>query len=298
MLEKNQKDAYKFALIAVFFWSTVATAFKISLLHVSSFELLFYSSLSSVFVLGAMILYQKKLGEVVMHVKKHFILVLVLGAINPLLYYLILFKAYELLPAQEAQAINYTWALMFSYLGVIFLKQKLSKGDVIAGFICYFGVLIIATKGHPFSLNFSDLYGVILALCSTVLWSMYWIINTKVKVDGTVGLFSNFFIGVILMSLYIASIGGINLPNMQATLGSIYIGFFEMGITFVFWLQAVNLSENISKTSNLIFLSPFLSLIFIYVFVGEKILPSTIIALFFIIGGLIFQQKFKRKTRG
>ncbi len=297
-MEKNQKEAYKFGLIAVFFWSTVATAFKISLVYVTPFELLFYSSLSSLFILGAMIVYQKKIGEVVLHLKKQFPLVLALGLINPLIYYLILFKAYELLPAQEAQAINYTWALMFSYLGVIFLKQKLSKGDVIAGFICYFGVLIIATKGHPFSLGFSDLYGVILALCSTVLWSMYWIINTKVKVDGTVGLFSNFLIGVVLMSLYIVIIGGINLPNVPATIGSIYIGLFEMGITFVFWLKAVNLSENISKTSNLIFLSPFLSLIFISVFVGEKILPSTIVALFFIIGGLVFQQKFKRKTQG
>jgi drug/metabolite transporter (DMT)-like permease len=296
-LEKNQKEAYKFGLIAVFFWSTVATAFKISLVYVTPFELLFYSSLCSLFILGAMIIYQKKIAEVVLHLKKQFPLVLALGLINPFIYYLILFKAYELLPAQEAQAINYTWALMFSYLGVIFLKQKLSRGDVIAGFICYFGVLIIATKGHPFALSFSDLYGVGLALCSTVLWSMYWIINTKVKVEATVGLFSNFLIGVVLMSLYIVIIGGINLPNMEATLGSIYIGLFEMGITFVFWLKAVNLSENISKTSNLIFLSPFLSLIFISVFVGEEILPSTIVALFFILGGLIFQQKFKRQTR-
>lgn len=296
-MEKNQKEAYKFGLIAVFFWSTVATAFKISLVYVTPFELLFYSSLCSLFILGAMIIYQKKIAEVVLHLKKQFPLVLALGLINPFIYYLILFKAYELLPAQEAQAINYTWALMFSYLGVIFLKQKLSRGDVIAGFICYFGVLIIATKGHPFALSFSDLYGVGLALCSTVLWSMYWIINTKVKVEATVGLFSNFLIGVVLMSLYIVIIGGINLPNMEATLGSIYIGLFEMGITFVFWLKAVNLSENISKTSNLIFLSPFLSLIFISVFVGEEILPSTIVALFFILGGLIFQQKFKRQTR-
>ena len=120
---------------------------------------------------------------------------------------------------------------------------------------------------------------------------MYWIFNKKSEVDGVVGLFSNFLIRVILIAIYIGLIGGISLPNLQASLGAVYIGFFEMGITFIFWLKAVNLTQSISKISNLIFLSPFLSLIFIYFIVAEEILLSTIIALFFIIGGLLIQQK-------
>lgn len=292
-MEKNQKQAYKFALVSVFLWSTVATAFKISLSFISPLELLFYSSWSSLFILGIVLLYQKKLSFVVTHFKEQPLLVFVLGAINPFIYYLVLFSAYDVLPAQEAQAINYTWALVFAYMSVIFLKHRLTKGDVLAGFICYFGVLIIATKGAPFSLHFSDLHGVLLAIISTVLWALYWIFNTKSKADATVGLFSNFLVGVILISLYALFKGGINLPNFQATIGVVYVGFFEMGITFVFWLKAVNLTQNISKISNLIFLSPFLSLVFIHFFVGEEILLSTILALFLIISGLIIQQKWK-----
>ena len=292
-MEKNQKQAYKFALVSVFLWSTVATAFKISLSFISPLELLFYSSWSSLFILGIVLLYQKKLSFVVTHFKEQPLLVFVLGAINPFIYYLVLFSAYDVLPAQEAQAINYTWALEFAYMSVVFLKHRLTKGDVLAGFICYFGVLIIATKGAPFSLHFSDLHGVLLAIISTVLWALYWIFNTKSKADATVGLFSNFLVGVILISLYALFKGGINLPNFQATIGVVYVGFFEMGITFVFWLKAVNLTQNISKISNLIFLSPFLSLVFIHFFVGEEILFSTILALFLIISGLIIQQKWK-----
>jgi drug/metabolite transporter (DMT)-like permease len=292
-LEKNQTQAYKFALISVFLWSTVATAFKISLTYLSPLELLLYSSFSSLFILGMVVVYQKKVPQVIKHIKTQPLLVLILGAINPFVYYLILFSAYDILPAQEAQAINYTWALIFAYLSVVFLKNKLTKGDILAGFVCYFGVLIIATKGEPLSLNFTDLFGVTLALTSTVLWALYWIVNTKSKADTTVGLFSNFLVGVILIGMYAMLQGGINLPNFKATLGVIYIGFFEMGITFVFWLKAVNLTQNISKISNLIFLSPFLSLVFIHFFVGEEILFSTIIALCLIISGLVIQQKWK-----
>ena len=150
-----------------------------------------------------------------------------------------------------------------------FLKHKLTRGDILAGIICYFGVLVIATKGDPLSLNFSDLFGVTLALVSTILWALYWIINTKSTVDATVGLFANFLVGVIFIGIYVIFVGGINLPNFQATLGVVYIGFFEMGITFVFWLKAVNLTPSISKISNLIFLSPFY-LWFSYTFLLEK----------------------------
>ena len=294
-MEKNQTLAYKYALISVFFWSTSATVFKITLALISPLELVFYASLSSFFVLGAILVYQKKFHQVRLHVKSEPLLIIGMGAINPFLYYLVLLKAYTILPAQEAQAINYTWALMFAYLSVIFLKQKLYRADIIAGFICYFGVLIIATKGHPFSVHFSDIYGVSLALFSTMLWSLYWIFNSKSHADPVVGLFCNFFVGIVFIVLYIVYVGGINLPSFGASLGAIYVGLFEMGITFVFWLKAVKLSHSVSKISNLIFLSPFLSLFFIHYLVGEEILPSTVYALVLIISGLIFQQKYKKK---
>ena len=71
------------------------------------------------------------------HIINNYKLVFTLGLINPFLYYLVLFKAYDLLPAQEAQAINYTWALMLAFLSVIFLKQKLTLKDILAGIICF-----------------------------------------------------------------------------------------------------------------------------------------------------------------
>ena len=47
----NQNKAYLFAGIAIFFWSTVATAFKLALEHLEPIQLVFYSTLFSVIVL-------------------------------------------------------------------------------------------------------------------------------------------------------------------------------------------------------------------------------------------------------
>lgn len=83
----------------------------------------------------------------------------------------------------------------------------------------------------------------------------------------------------------------------QGVLGAAYIGAFEMGLTFVLWLSAMKLTDSTAKISNLIFIAPFLSLIFISVFLGEEILPSTLYGLIFIVGGLVLQQlHFSRKN--
>jgi drug/metabolite transporter (DMT)-like permease len=56
-------------------------------------------------------------------------------------------------------------------------------------------------------------------------------------------------------------------------------------------MKAMQLSENNAKTGNLIFLSPFLSLVFIHFILGETIFVTTFIGLAFIISGIWYQQK-------
>jgi len=73
-------------------------------------------------------------------------------------------------------------------------------------------------------------------------------------------------------------------------LGSAYIGLFEMSLTYFFWLMALKFSENTAKVSNLVYISPFISLIIIERVLGEKILISTIVGLTLIVAGILIQH--------
>ena len=294
---KNQRLSYIHALIAVFLWSTVASFFKISLQTLSVAQLVFYAVLTSTIVLFIVILIKKLSNEVIEHFKKNYKLILFLGILNPFLEYILVFKAYDLLPVQEAQSINFTWALMMTYLAIPLLGQKPRVTDFIAGIVCYFGVLIIATKGDPLSLEFSNVLGVVLTLLSTVVWSLYWIYNTKVNVNPVVGLFSSFLVALPMVFIYYMYMEDFVIPDIKGLLSAIYVGLFEMSITFMFWLSAMKLTESTSKIANLIFIAPFLSLVFIYFLVGEKILFATIVGLIFIIIGLLIQQSHTLKSK-
>ncbi|WP_331774316.1 DMT family transporter [Sulfurospirillum sp. 1612] len=296
IINSNQKKAYLFGLLSVLLWSTVASAFKLSLAYFTPTQLLFYSVGASIVMLFMIILKEKKLPLLRQYPKTAYLRASLLGVLNPFLYYLVLFKAYDLLPAQEAQPINYTWALTLSYLSFFILKHKLSIYDFLAGIICYFGVLVISTHGELLSFQFSSAQGVILAFLSTILWAFYWIFNTKSRLDPVVGLFISFVSGFVLIILYMILSSHALIFDWYGFLGSIYVGFFEMGVTYVFWLKAMKLTTNSSKIANLIFISPFVSLVFIHFFVGETIYWSTFVGLILIVAGLLVQQKKPRKT--
>jgi drug/metabolite transporter (DMT)-like permease len=142
-----------------------------------------------------------------------------------------------------------------------------------------------------FSLEFSNPVGVALALGSTLLWSLFWIYNKKWEIDPVIGLWVNFGVGFFLTLIWAFLNGHLNVFPIKGLLGGVYVGIFEMGFTFLLWLKAMQLTKQTAKIANLIFLSPFLSLFFISVFLKESILPSTIVGLILIVLGLLLQQK-------
>jgi len=291
----REKRSYIYAILAVSLWSTVASAFKLTLRYLDVISMLFLASLSSLILLFVILVAQGKHLLLRRYSKKDYVRSLLCGALNPFLYYFILFKAYSLLPAQEAQPLNQTWAIILPIFSVIFLKQKLPLKSVFALIISFLGVLIIATHGNPFSLSFSCPIGILLAVGSAFVWALFWINNLKDTRDEVSKLFLNFLFGFLYIAIVQRILGGFQAPLMGGLIGAVYIGFFEMGITFIFWMKALRLSKNTAKITNVICLIPFLSLMIINVTVGEAILWSTIIGLILIIGGNILQQVERRR---
>ncbi len=288
---KDQKTAMLYGLGTVLLWSTVATAFKLALADLAPVQMLLVACASSVLVMAVILLLQKRWHLVFSLRKKQYVQSFGMGLINPCLYYFLLFGAFDRLPAQEAQPLNYTWALVLAYLSVPFLGHRLRKLDILAGLVCYAGVVVIATRGAVTTLSFSDPLGVSLAIGSTLVWASYWIIATRDTRDPVVGLFLNFLFGLPVIALICWWTEGLALPVTGSLLAAVYVGTFEMGIAFVLWSYAMKKAENTSRVSNLIFISPFLSLVFIYFILGEQILPSTYIGLVLIMVGLWLQQK-------
>jgi len=168
----KSRKVYALALTAILMWSTAGTAFKLSLKGLSFTQLLFISSHTAWIVLLLFVILKGKFREVYNKPTKSLLKSAIGGFLNPFLYYIILLKAYTLLPAQIAQPLNYTWPIMLVLLSIPFLGQKLKWTDGLAIVICFSGVLVISAQGsNPFKTRMEEPLGVLLAVGSSLIWA-------------------------------------------------------------------------------------------------------------------------------
>lgn len=294
----NQTKAYLYAAASILCWSTVASAFKLSLGILNAVELLFYSSLVAFCLLLGVLLAGGGLGGLKAWSYTDYGRSAWLGFLNPFLYYLVLFKAYSLLPAQEAQPLNFVWPIVLAVLSVPLLGQKIHPAGFLAMGVSLLGVLVISTRGDVLGWRITQGSGVALALGSTVIWALYWIYAVKDTRDPVARLSLNFAFGFAFTAAYLLAAAELRKPPLTGLLGACYVGLFEMGITFVLWLKALRLSRTTAQVSQLIYLTPFFSLLVIHWVVGEPIYPSTLIGLLLIVTGILLQYpNFKGRRR-
>lgn len=269
--------AYVYLAAAILGWATAASAFKFGLRYLSPTVLLIFSALSSCLILGIVLVVTGRARLIGRQKGSQVRLSALQGLLNPFGYYGVLFQAYDRLSAQAAMALNYTWPLVLALLAVPLLGERFRWRLVLALGVSLLGVVLVATGGSWGTLQAGDPWGVLLAVGSSGIWALYWLLNVRDGRDAVLKLFMGFFFG----SLY----GLLLLPFQEvswtvAGLGwAAYIGLAEMGLTFVFWLRALELAGHRGSLANWVYVTPFLSLGLIAVLLGETIALGSVVGL-------------------
>ncbi len=286
----RQRRAYLLATLTIVLWSTSATAFKLALRHLSPDQLLFLASTTACICLLTILVLTGRLRSLLDWPLREHARSVLLGFLNPFLYYLVLLRAYQLLPAQQAQPLNFTWPIVLTLLSTLLLGQPLRAVTIPAMGLSLAGVVLISTRGEPGSWQVAAPLGVALALASTLVWSLYWVLGVNDQRDPLQRLFLNFLYGSLLVTGWMTWTAAWPAMAGGGLGAAIYVGLFEMGITFAVWLKALQLSRTTAQISALIYLTPFLSLMVIHVVLKEDIHSSTLAGLGLIIAGILLQQ--------
>ena len=294
---KDSNKALLFVAITVLSWSTVASAFKIALKDFSHYELLLIATASALLVFALVLTFQRKWHLLGRLTKKQILTYALSGFLNPFFYYLVLFKSYNLLPAQIAQPINYFWPILLTIMLAVFTRQNIPGVKYIGMAISFAGVVIISLGPGSISGENISFFGILLAFFSAFIWAGFWILNKRNKqTDNTVNLFMSFLFGLIYLLIGLVFVD-VQLNSTKGLLASIYSGIFEMAVPFIFFGLALRKTNNPVLINQLCYLSPFLSLFFIYFVLGEQIFFTTVIGLILIIAGVLLNEYFlKRNT--
>ena len=295
---KKNTHSILLALAAVLSWSTVATAFKVALTYLTHFEMLLIASLTSVLIFTIVLTFQHKWELVKQLNGKQWKELAFQGFLNPAAYYLILFKAYDMLPAQVAQPVNYAWPIVLLILLAVFAKQPIPSKKYIGMIISMSGVVMISLGTGQLSGMSVPITGVLLAAFSAFFWAGYWIVNNKHKhsIDAIVSLFGSFVCGSIYLIVCMPFFG-FSVPNLNGLMAGMYVGGFEMAIPFICFGIAMRITSNPTLINQLCYLSPFLSLFFIAMVLHEPIVITTYIGLTLIVAGIVFNEYFVKSPQ-
>lgn len=293
----DERRALGYALTSVLLWSTVATGFKLGLREMTPAQLLFLGSVVSLVVFALAHWRRRRLlPAVAPSPPRAYLQAAALGLLNPLAYYLAMFAAYERLPAQIAHPLNYIWAIVLALLAAPMLGQRL-PGRVWAGMaVGYAGVWVLLTRGALVDLAGFDPVGVALILAGAVLWSLYWLLAARLRLPPETRLLTGFACATPLIGVICHFTDGLPAPSARHLAFGAWLGLVEMGVAYLLWQRALALTRRAGALSQMIFLSPFISLALIAAVLGERIHPSAVAALALIAAGAFLSRPPRRGT--
>lgn len=294
--KRNERRALVYALTAVALWSTIATGFKLGLREFTPGQLVLAGAVAStIFFVVVHLVRRARTARHTEPVLTHrqIAAAVALGLLNPFIYYFVLLEAYDRLPAQIAQPLNYTWAITMALLAIPVLKQRLDARAWIGVGIAYLGVVILLTQGDFTSFDRFDPTGIFLAVLSTLLWASYWLLGRRWlgDVDPVRTLVIGFAAALPAIGIAVAVTDGLPALSLRLMGFAIWVGLFEMGVAFLMWQRALQLTERAGAVAQLIFLSPLASLVLIGSVLGEEIHTSAVVALGAILAGLFLTQR-------
>ena len=206
------------------------------------------------------------------------------------LYYL----AFALAPeaAGDANIINYLWPLWVLILSVPLLKEPLSWNKVLGMLIAFAGVYLLVSGGSWIRFRTENLPAYACAGIGAFFWGLFSVLSKRQgESEPLTALFlylAASFVCFTLLALALAAAGAIRLapPSGRAWLMVAAVGAGANGLGALFWILALRSSDT-ALASTLVYLTPFLALVYLAAFRGTAIRPLQLASLALILAGPI-----------
>ena len=281
MDEKNSKLAYSIAFFVAMLWGTSAAVSKLVLTNLSFWNVQLYTlAFTSVF-LFVVILFQKKTSLLKSISIQDLFWMAFIGFLGKFLYGNLFYIAIGRLPTQEAFIINYLWPLMVVISASFILKEKLTVFKYISLILSFFAVILVATKGDFNNIQLADNFGVLCAFLGAISYGVYSSLSKKRNFDPLIGNFMFTLFGFILTAISMPFFDKVEMISINQFYGLLWLGPI-LSLGAVMWLKALKIGDT-SKVSNMIYFTPFFSLFYISLLLGEQITTASILGLFILV---------------
>ncbi len=197
--------------------------------------------------------------------------------------------------SQEACILNYLWPIMILIFSCIILHEKLTVMKVIA-IVCSFAGIVILSLGAGSTMDSSFIVGAVAVIINAVCYGLFSALNKKADYNQNIAMMI-FWLTAGIFAVIAGVIGNVTglVPEPWVPLGTteilglVWLGIAVKALGYLLWAIGLKKASDSAKVANLAYLTPFLSLIMSFFLLGERIKPQALLALVFIVGGILLQ---------
>lgn len=290
------RKEYICAFTTIMLWGSSAAVNGLLLKSYDAVPMLFLvSTIAAVFLLTLNGL-TGRLGGLKKISAREFLKICGLGMLGTFFYNVFLLYGMTKMQAQQAFIINYLWPIFIVLFSCLLLGERMTLKKILSMLLSFFGVAIVATEGNFAGLFEINFLGVGACIGAAVCYGLFSVLTMKEEHDKFLMMMIYYFAtAVVCLAILwatgteIPSIGMAQLPIM------LWNGVLVYALAYALWAVALDHGET-SKISNLAYLTPFVSLIWIYFLLGEPIGMSSLVGLVFILLGVLLQILKTRQT--
>ncbi len=295
---KKQYIPYIYAGVTIFMWSTIAVISKLLLGTFNNFQVLW----ASAFFGSVMLIILNTATGIIKQLKKYklkdYLLVLLAGLPGTFLYYVFYYAGTDILPsASQAFIINYLWPIMSVVFACVINKEEMTLRKGIAIAVSFIGIAIVTAKDlfEPSTASLSViLQGALMCVLGAVSYGLFTALTSRFNYEKSLIMMISFITVFIITTIINAVQGDLFIPKGIEILGFVWNGIFVMGLASTAWAIALHMGDTV-KISNLAYITPFLSLIWVWLILKEKLSIFSVLGLIVIVVGIFIQLKDKKQ---
>lgn len=230
-------------------------------------------------------------------IRENFVIVIFMSITGVATFNTLVYIALHYTTSINASLMNSTTPIMIYLLSFIFIKEKLTKKQLIGALLSLVGVLFIISRGSlelitTLSFNFGDM----LMIIAVLSWSVYSLLVKQYsnKLPGNTTFFTTIAIGIILLTPFFFYEWNTMDEAIHWHIGSIsailYIGILASIVAFLSWNSGV-VKLGASKAGVFLNFIPLFATIFAVLFIGETLQLSQFFGAAFVISGVYLATK-------
>ena len=287
------KRSYMYAFTTVFLWATLAAVVKKILYDIPNLEALAISSYISFVFLLLVNIVNGKIKTLRQMSRRDIGVISCLGFIGLFIYSALYYYGLSEMTSQEACIVNYLWPIMLVIFSCIILKEKMTITKLVA-MVCSFIGIVILSVGSGENSDGNLAFGIISCVIAAACYGLFSVLNKKYNYDQNISMMIMWLVTAVCSTILgLLTENWVSIKGEQ-WLGLLWIGIVVDAIAYLLWALALNGAGNTAKIANLAFLTPFLSLVVSALFLEEEIELRAVIALVFIIGGILLQSFYEQ----